>query len=187
MVDSALVKWLHSFTVEILGLIGGWGVSRFHPGAGTEPIRCLAVHIPDAGIFAVVTIGAGGAIRRVADSLFGGEFIAGVGLGDGFDGRSWDDASIAIYILRGYLEGVEHDACAAVVDAARAEGIEDLSEGDLDGAAVFKDRKPEVVHHSDGLRGVEAVKARVEVAVRFVSQSRGFALGSVGHDVAAFV
>jgi hypothetical protein len=138
-------------------------------------------------VFAGFAIGAGGAILLVADALFRGEFLAGVSVGDGFDGRYWDDASVAIDILRGNLEGVEQEASFARVDAARAEGIEDLSEGDLDGASVFKYGKPEGIHHSDGRLGGEAVKARVEVAVRLVSQSRRLTLGSVGHDVAAFV
>jgi hypothetical protein len=164
---------LHSFTVGILRLQGG---SWFRHG------RCTGLVV-----FAGFAIGAGGALIVVAEALFRGEFVAGVGLSDGFDGRSWDDALVAIDILRGDLEGVEHDAGSAIVDAARAEGIEDLGEGELDGVAVFKDGKPEAIHHSDGRRGVETVKARVEVAVRLVSQSRGFALGSVGHDVTAFV
>jgi hypothetical protein len=153
-------------------------------GHAQSPVSVFLFVFLGLVIFAGFVIGAGGALIVVAEALFRGEFVAGVGLSDGFDGRSWDDALVAIDILRGDLEGVEHDPGSAVVDAARAEGIEDLSEGDLDGVAVFKDGKPEAIHHSDGRRGVETVKARVEVAVRLVSQSRGFALGSGSRPVA---
>lgn len=97
----------------------------------------------EAGVFAGVAIGAGGAIIRVADALFRAEFFAAISDGDGFDGRGRDDVEFTLDILRGDLDGVEQEAGAARVDAARAEGIEDLSEGDLDGAAVFENGNPE--------------------------------------------
>ena len=138
-------------------------------------------------VIAGVAVGAGGAIIRAAGALHRGEFLAGVGVGEGVDAKHRDDVIFALDILRADLEGVEQKAGCAGVDAAGAEGIEDLSEGDLDGAAVFKDGKPEVIHHSDGRLGGEAVKARVEVAIRLAFEGRRVAIGSVGHDVATFV
>ena len=50
---------------------------------------------------------------------------------------------VACDILRGDLEGVEEKARAARVNAGGTERVEDLGEGDLDGAAVFEDGEPE--------------------------------------------
>jgi hypothetical protein len=94
---------------------------------------------------------------------------------------------VTLDILRGNLEGVEKEAGTARVEAEGAKGIENLGEGDLNGAAVFEDGKSEGPVRGYGrLRG-KAVEAGVKVAIRLASQSRRMALGSVGHDVAALV
>jgi hypothetical protein len=108
-------------------------------------------------------------------------------LGEGFDGVGRYDATFANDILRADLEGVEEKAGFFHIDVAGAEGIDDLSEGDLDGAAVFKDGEVEIVLLCDGRLGGEAVKARVEVAIGLASESRRVTIDSVGHDVTAVV
>jgi len=68
----------------------------------------------DFGVLARVAFGAGGAIfRGVTDALWRGEFLAGVGVGDGFDGRDGVDEGIAFNVLRGDLDAIEGEACAA--------------------------------------------------------------------------
>ena len=71
-------------------------------------------------------------------------------MGEGFDGVGRYDATFANDILRADLEGVEEKAGFFHIDVAGAEGIDDLSEGDLDGAAVFKDGEVEIVLLCDG-------------------------------------
>jgi hypothetical protein len=136
----------------------------------------------DFGVFAGVAVGACGAFARVADALLGAKFVAGVGVGDGFDGRDGDDEWVALDVLRGDLDAIEGEACAAWIETAGIEGVEYLGEGDLDGTAVFEDAEPEVPVHFDGRRGGELVEAGVEVAIGLGAQSRCVALGSVGHD-----
>ena len=93
-----------------------------------------------------------------------------------------DDEWVALDVLRGDLDAIEGEACAAGIETAGIEGVEYLGEGDLDGTAVFEDAEPEVPVHFDGRRGGETVKAGVVVAIGLAAQSRCVAPDSVGHD-----
>ena len=106
-------------------------------------------------------------------------------MGDRFDGRDGDDEWVALDVLRGDLDAIEGEACAAWIETAGIEGVEYLGNGDLDGAAVFEDTEPEVPIHFDGRRGGELVEAGVVLAIVLAAQSRCVALGSAGHDGAA--
>jgi hypothetical protein len=64
-----------------------------------------------------------------------------------------DDEWVALDVLRGDLDAIEGEACAAGIETAGIEGVEYLGEGDLDGTAVFEDAEPEVPVHFDGRRG----------------------------------
>ena len=137
-------------------------------------------------VLAGVAFGAGGAVvGGVADALWGPKFVAGIGVGDGFDSPDGDDEWVAFDVLRDDLDAIEGEAGAAGIETAGIEGVEYLGNGDLDGAAVFEDTEPEVPIHFDGRRCGELVEAGVEVAIGLAAQSRCMALGSAGHDVPA--
>ena len=100
---------------------------------------------------------------------------------------NWQDVRPAFNILGGDLEGVEKKAGTAGVEMRGAEGIENLGEGDLDGAAIFEDGELERFVRGEGRPCGEDMQAGVEVAIRFIAERRCRAFGSVGHDMATFV
>src|SRR5579863_10742170 len=91
-------------------------------------------------VFACGTPVTGGAlIGRFAEAHFGSEVFAVAGGANGVDGIAGHDIGSALDVLRGNLEAVEKERGTARVKVGGAEGVEDLGEGKLDGAAVFTD------------------------------------------------
>ena len=137
-------------------------------------------------VFACIALGAGVAIiGYVAEAGFGAEFIAGCGAGYGMYGFLGDNVVFAIDVLGGDLEGVEKEAGAARVELRGTEAVENLGEGDPNGAAIFEEGQLERFAGSGCGAGSEAVHAVVEVAKRLIFQGDGSALEPIGHDVAA--
>ena len=141
-------------------------------------------------IFAVVTGGA--IVGGIADAEFGGELISIAGKGDGFDGSEGEDVLFALDVLRGNLKAVDEKAGAAGVERVGAEIVEDLGEGDQDGAAVFGDGTLAGFFFCRRRTGFGTVwfgngfEAVVEVAIVHVTECGRVATGTVGHDVATF-
>ena len=91
-----------------------------------------------AGVFFV----AGGAfVSFLADAEFGGDVLAIRGGEDGPDAKEGEDVLFALDILRGDLESKEDLTGAPGVEPLGVEIVDDLGEGNQDGAAVFEDRK----------------------------------------------
>ena len=138
-------------------------------------------------IFACVAPVAGRAfVGRLTEADLRPEFFALTVGADRVDAVLWQDVRLAVDVLRGDLEAVEEQAGAARVEMGGAEGVEDLGEGELDGAAVFQYGEKEGLTCGDALPQALLVKPGVEVAIRLVFQGVRTALASVGHDVAAF-
>jgi hypothetical protein len=164
-------------------------------GLGTEGLRASAFFRVFCGlvVFAIFAVVTGGAIvGGIADAEFGGELISIAGKGDGFDGSEGEDVLFALDVLRGDLESIEEVSGALGVEPFGVEIVDDLGEGDQDGAAVFEDGNL-AGFCSRGIRlgggggwFGRAVEAGVEVAIVLVAEGGGVAPGSVRHDVAAF-
>ncbi len=139
-------------------------------------------------VWAAVLNVAGGTLERIrAGAGFRTQLITAGGVGHGVHCRDWDDVRSAFDILRGDLEGVEKEAGTARVKLRGAQGVENLGEGDLDGAAVLQDRELEGFFRGAGRPCGEAVQAGVEVAIRLTAEGGRVAFDAVRHDVATFV
>ena len=90
-------------------------------------------------------------------------------------------------ILRSDLEGVEVEAGVARVELRGAQGVEDLGEGNLDGAAILQNGELERLIRGEGRGCGDAVQAGVEVTIGFAAEGWRLAFAAVGHDVTAFV
>ncbi len=124
-------------------------------------------------------------VGYVAEAGLGAEFVAGCGAGYEMYGFPGDNIVFAIDVLGGDLEGVEEETGAAGVELRGTEAVENLGEGDLDGAAVFKDGQLDRFAGGGGWPGGKSVQAVVEVAAWLASKGDGSAFKPVGHDVAA--
>jgi hypothetical protein len=93
------------------------------------------------------------------------------------------DIELAFDVLGGDLEAVKEEPGAARIELTGAEAVEDLGEGELDGAAVFEDGKLERLVGGLAFLSGATVHARVEVAKLLAAQGRRIALVAVGHDV----
>jgi hypothetical protein len=95
------------------------------------------------------------------------------------------DFGAALVELGSDLEAVEQQSGTLGVDPLVDDGVEHLSESNLQTAGVFQGRKLDAVEDSLGSGG--AAEVDVVVAKGGLAQGWGFALAPAGHDVAAFV
>jgi hypothetical protein len=116
----------------------------------------------------------------------GTELIAFRGAGNVMRGHHWDDVMLALDILCSDLESIEIEASTTGLEPGVAEGIEDLGEGNQDGAAIFEDGELEGFVRRRGRLGGEGVQAGVEVAIVFAAEGKRGALVSAGQDVTTF-
>ena len=86
----------------------------------------------------------------------------------------------------GNLEGLEEEACPASGEARGADGVEHLSEGGLDAAAISEAGEFEGFVGDGGRPCGLGVEAGVVVAPGLSPEGERMALESVGPDVAAF-
>jgi hypothetical protein len=92
-------------------------------------------------VFAIVSLVAGSTVfGRFADDFLRREFFTIGGAGERRDRIPLEDARIMRDILRSDLEVVEKEAGAVRIELRGSKGVEDLGEGDLDGAAVLQYR-----------------------------------------------
>jgi hypothetical protein len=119
----------------------------------------------------------------VAADLCGSEDVAIFGSSLGLYPVPGEDIEFASDILGGDLEAVEDESRAARIELTGAEAVEDLGEGELDGAAVFEDGEVKRLIGDFGVFSSTIVHTRVEVAKLLAAQGRRITLVAVGHDV----
>jgi hypothetical protein len=100
----------------------------------------------------------------LAGGGFFGELQAVVVAGDGADGRGIFVGVEASGDLGGDLETVKVETGLTAIDAAVSEGVEDIHDGDLDAAGVFKRGQEERLLAIGCAVGGVAAQAGVEVA-----------------------
>jgi hypothetical protein len=150
-----------------------------------KPLAYQLVHIfGEHEVFADAQVGAFATIFLfVAADLWGSEVVAIFGSSLGLDPVPGEDIVFAFDVLGGDLEAVKEEPGAARIELSGAEAVEDLGEGELDGAAVFEDGELErLISGLAFLSGV-TVHTRVEVAKLLAAQGRRTALVAVGHNV----
>ena len=167
----------------LLGLCGRWMI-----GAAVEVFEEAGDEAVGAGGVGGEEFGAGGdgAEVRVGDDVFDHGLLGGLGEGGAGVGE----------VERGDLEAVKEKAGAAGVELVVGEPVEDLSDGELDGAAVLWNGEGEGggallalghVRHlnhggGDGSAGVGGVVVEAEV---LGAEAGAAAAVAVGEDVTA--
>jgi hypothetical protein len=124
-----------------------------------------------------------------AGTLFRRQLVAFLSLRDDFHSLRWEreETIIAFYILRGDLDTVEEESGSAGIEFRGAKGGENLGEGHLDGATIFKNGKPEGLIGSGDRRICKPMETGMVVAIGLAAQGRRLAFTTVGHDVTALV
>jgi hypothetical protein len=93
------------------------------------------------------------------------------------------DIEFAFDVLGGDLEAVKEEPGAARIELTGSQAVEDLGEGELNGAAVFEDGELERLISGSAFLRDATVHTRVEVAKLLAAQGRRITLVAVGHDV----
>ena len=97
--------------------------------------------------------------------MLGREFLAFGGACEGWHCGTGENVFVALYVLRGDLESVEKKAGSARIELGGGQAVEDLGEGDLDGATIFEDRNLDGLVSAGSFLCGRPMQRRVEVAV----------------------